>query len=79
MRTFNLVVLAILGLFIVSCDDDDRLGDWEKSIQFSGAGREGAICFKDEATQTVFVGLGFGTEVRNSQICINLMERTGLK
>ena len=61
MRTFNLVVLAILGLFIASCDDDDRLGDWEKSIQFSGAGREGAICFKDEATQTVFVGLGFGT------------------
>ena len=58
MRTFNLVVLAILGLFIASCDDDDRLGDWE---QFSGAGREGAICFKDEATQTVFVGLGFGT------------------
>ena len=45
MRTFNLVVLAILGLFIASCDDDDRLGDWEKSIQFSGAGREGAICF----------------------------------
>lgn len=61
MRTFNFVVLAILGLFIASCDDDDRLGDWERSIQFSGAGREGAVCFKDEATQTVFVGLGFGS------------------
>jgi len=61
MRTFNFLVLAVLGLFIASCDDDDRLGDWEKSIQFSGAGREGAVCFKDEATKTVFVGLGFGS------------------
>ena len=67
MRTFNFVVLAILGLFFASCgDDDDRLGDWEKSIQFGGAPREGSVCFKyvDESTkeETVFVGFGFGSK-----------------
>ncbi|WP_455510921.1 Kelch repeat-containing protein [Butyricimonas paravirosa] len=63
MRTFNIVVLAILGLFLASCgDDDDRLGDWAKSVQFSGEPREGSVCFKfkDGNTETVFVGLGFG-------------------
>lgn len=61
MRTFNLVVLAILGLFYASCgSDDDRLGDWAKSVQFSGAPREAAISFTDEKTGTVFVGLGYG-------------------
>lgn len=31
MRTFNLLVLAILGLFVAACDDDDHLGDWAKA------------------------------------------------
>lgn len=60
MRTFNFVVLAILGLFFAACDDDDHLGDWAKATQFSGAGREAAVCFTDPATGTVFVALGYG-------------------
>ena len=36
MRTFSLLVLAILGFAFVACDDDDHLGDWEKAPEFSG-------------------------------------------
>lgn len=60
MRTFNFVVLAILGLFFAACDDDDHLGDWAKATQFSGAPREAAVCFTDPTTGTVFVALGYG-------------------
>lgn len=62
MRTFNLVVLAILGLFITACDDDDRLGDWAKAVQFSGTPRQASVCFEygEGADKVVFVGLGYG-------------------
>ena len=60
MRTFNFVVLAILGLFFAACDDDDHLGDWAKATQFSGSPREAAVCFTDPETGNVFVGLGYG-------------------
>lgn len=62
MRTFNLVVLAILGLFIASCDDDDRLGDWAKAVQFSGTPRQAAVCFEygEGKSKVVYVGLGYG-------------------
>lgn len=62
MRTLNLLVLAILGLIFASCDDDDHLGDWEKSVEFAGAPREAAVCFTDPETGTVFVSLGLGAK-----------------
>lgn len=34
MRTFSLLVLAILGFAFVACDDDDHLGDWAKAPEF---------------------------------------------
>ncbi len=62
MRTFNLLVLAILGLFIIACDDDDHLGDWAKATQFSGAPRQASVCFEygEGKDKVVFVGLGYG-------------------
>ena len=62
MRTFNLLVLAILGLFITACDDDDHLGDWSKATQFSGAPRQSSVCFEygEGENKVVFVGLGYG-------------------
>ncbi len=74
MRTFNLVVLAILGLFFAACDDDDHLGDWGKAIQFSGSPREAAVCFTDATTGTVFVGLGYGA---NSEEFSDMYEFNG--
>lgn len=62
MRTLNLLVLAVLGLIFASCDDDDHLGDWEKSVEFAGAPREAAVCFTDPETGTVFVSLGLGAK-----------------
>ncbi len=62
MRTLNFLVLAVLGLIFASCDDDDHLGDWEKSVEFGGAPREAAVCFTDPATGTVFVSLGLGAK-----------------
>ena len=38
MRTLNFLVLAVLGLIFASCDDDDHLGDWEKSVEFGQSG-----------------------------------------
>ncbi len=62
MRTFNFWVLAILGFVFASCDDDDHLGDWEKSVEFGGAPREAAVCFTDPESGTVFVSLGLGAK-----------------
>ncbi len=62
MRTLNFLVLTVLGLIFASCDDDDHLGDWEKSVEFGGAPREAAVCFTDPATGTVFVSLGLGAK-----------------
>lgn len=62
MRTLNFLVLAVLGLIFASCDDDDHLGDWEKSVEFGGAPREAAVCFTDPETGTVFVSLGLGAK-----------------
>lgn len=62
MRTFNFWVLAVLGLIFASCNDDDHLGDWEKSVEFGGAPREAAVCFTDPETGTVFVSLGLGAK-----------------
>lgn len=62
MRTLNFLVLAVVGLIFASCDDDDHLGDWEKSIQFAGAPREASVCFTDPETGTVFVSLGLGAK-----------------
>lgn len=64
MRTFNLLVLAILGLFVAACDDDDHLGDWAKATQFSGAPRESSVCFEygEGEDKVVFVGLGYGAK-----------------
>ena len=62
MRTLNFWVLAVLGLIFASCDDDDHLGDWEKSVEFAGAPREAAVCFTDPETGTVFVSLGLGAK-----------------
>ena len=53
MRTLNFWVLVVLGLIFASCDDDDHLGDWEKSVEFGGAPREAAVCFTDPSTGTV--------------------------
>lgn len=55
MRTLNFLVLAVLGLIFASCDDDDHLGDWEKSVEFGGAPREAAVCFTDPETGTVLL------------------------
>ena len=62
MRTLNFWVLVVLGLIFASCDDDDHLGDWEKSVEFGGAPREAAVCFTDPSTGTVFVSLGLGAK-----------------
>lgn len=64
MRTFNLLVLAILGLFVAACDDDDHLGDWAKATQFNGAPRESSVCFEygEGDNKVVFVGLGYGAK-----------------
>ncbi len=62
MRTLNFWVLIVLGLIFASCDDDDHLGDWEKSVEFGGAPREAAVCFTDPSTGTVFVSLGLGAK-----------------
>lgn len=54
MRTLNFLVLAVLGLIFASCDDDDHLGDWEKSVEFGGAPREAAVCFTGSSNRNCF-------------------------
>lgn len=61
MRTFSLLVLAILGFAFVACDDDDHLGDWEKAPEFSGRMRNQAVSFT--IGDNVYVGLGFGVDL----------------
>lgn len=61
MRTFSLLVLAILGFAFVACDDDDHLGDWAKAPEFSGRMRNQAVSFT--IGNNVYVGLGFGVDL----------------
>ena len=59
MRTFSLLVLCLMGLFFVACDDDDtRLGDWAKGSAFPGEPRNQAVCFV--IGDYAYVGLGIG-------------------
>ena len=59
MRTFNFLVLALLGFFFASCgSDDDHLGDWAKASQFAGSDRLGAVSFV--INDVAYVGLGYG-------------------
>ena len=61
MRTFSLLVLAILGFAFVACDDDDHLGDWAKAPEFSGRLRNQAVSFV--IGDYAYVGLGFGVDL----------------
>ena len=61
MRTFSLLVLAILGFAFVACDDDDLLGDWAKAPEFSGRLRNQAVSFV--IGDYAYVGLGFGVDL----------------
>ena len=61
MRTFSLLVLAILGFAFVACDDDDHLGDWEKAPEFSGRLRNQAVSFV--IGDYAYVGTGFGVDL----------------
>ena len=61
MRTFSLLVLAILGFAFVACDDDDHLGDWAKAPEFSGRLRNQAVSFT--IGDYAYVGLGFGVDL----------------
>ncbi|WP_279193697.1 Kelch repeat-containing protein [Butyricimonas paravirosa] len=61
MRTFSLLVLAILGFAFVACDDDDHLGDWAKAPEFSGRLRNQAVSFV--IGDYAYVGTGFGVDL----------------
>lgn len=61
MRTFSLLVLAILGFAFVACDDDDHLGDWEKAPEYSGRLRNQAVSFV--IGDYAYVGTGFGVDL----------------
>ena len=59
MRTFSLLVLAILGFAFVACDD--HLGDWAKAPEFSGRLRNQAVSFV--IGDYAYVGTGFGVDL----------------
>lgn len=61
MRTFSLLMLAILGFAFVACDDDDHLGDWAKASEFSGRMRNQAVSFT--IGDYAYVGTGFGVDL----------------
>ena len=61
MRTFSLLVLAILGFAFVACDDDDHLGDCAKAPEFSGRLRNQAVSFV--IGDYAYVGTGFGVDL----------------
>ncbi|MDR2414562.1 MAG: hypothetical protein LBD64_06215 [Odoribacteraceae bacterium] len=59
MRKFNLLLLAVLGISAMACDDDEEYrGDWAKGVSYGGEPRTAAVSFV--INNVAYVGLGYG-------------------
>ncbi len=66
MKKVNLLLLALLGLFLGACDsNDDTDGDWGKAAEFSGNNRVCAVSFTDKEGN-VYIGMGYNEEVKTA-------------
>lgn len=67
MKKVNLLLLALLGLFVGACDsNNDTDGDWGKStFEFSGSMRVGAVSFTD-AEGNVYIGMGYNQDLKTA-------------
>jgi hypothetical protein len=59
MKRFNLLLLIVLGISMMACDDDEEYrGDWAKGVSFGGEPRTGAVSFV--INNVAYVGTGYG-------------------
>ncbi|MDR0766420.1 MAG: hypothetical protein LBF09_05755 [Odoribacteraceae bacterium] len=65
MRKFSLLLLAVLGISAMACDDDEKYrrdwgdwGDWAKGVSYGGEPRTAAVSFV--INNVAYVGLGCG-------------------